>query len=112
VWDWQVCSPSGPRRAHEDGASSCRRGEPGAQQGNDEDGPSAGFDRLVGINRLRGVGLLSRVRVRATRLVLSRVRGIWATAKVGQDEGVGHCWRWRGRLGLAGCGEKDIKEKK
>jgi hypothetical protein len=48
---------------HEDGAHWGQRGEPGVQRGNGEDGPGAGFGLLTGLNRLRGVGLLGRVRV-------------------------------------------------
>jgi hypothetical protein len=52
-------------------------------RGNGEDGPGAGFGLLTGFNRLRGVGLLGRVRVRVTGSVRSRVRSIWATTKLG-----------------------------
>jgi hypothetical protein len=38
----------------------------GSQRGNDDDGPGARFGRLGGLNRLRGVRLLSRVRVWVT----------------------------------------------
>jgi hypothetical protein len=39
------------------------------QRGNGEDGPGAGFGLLTGLNQLRGVGLLGRVRVQVTESV-------------------------------------------